>query len=105
MVRIQSGDIRYDRFSNEQVRLVSRVKINGGKGDSTWIVLYPDMTLKMVDMSSTAKIRKLTRKARSENPTLLRSVSQVEWNQLKTVGLRPWQRRLDPRCLAQILQG
>ena len=44
MPTTKSGDVRYDRITNEQVRLVTRLVHEGdSRMKSVWVVAYPDL--------------------------------------------------------------
>jgi hypothetical protein len=76
MTVLRSGDVRYDKRTNEEVRLVKRLVAS--QGQSIWVVLYPDLTMKAVsDLRG-----KFTKDPQGE-PRRIRPLSKAEWSRLQ----------------------
>ena len=70
----RSGDVRYDKRTNEEVRLVKRL-VSSEQGQSVWVVLYPDMEFKTVN-----DLRGKFSTTPNGTPKRIRDLSKAEWD-------------------------
>ncbi len=79
MPTTKSGGVRYDRISSQQVRLVTRlVRAGDSRVKYMWVVVYPDLNFKLVDLGIGAEVKRLFRQPRQPNPKMMPVQSQAE---------------------------